>query len=452
MEKVLLISNHKVLNDIYTVNFQSYLDCKIDCYVKLDDALMDSDIVMKDYKLIISLSYIDQVDVALLLGEELDIHKSKEQDLIILGNKSDIVPGPNITILDANFNIASILSICAKKLGVTAKDMANKEILEYIPFSLKTLQSIKKSPVDFYVQSKKASNDEIYTKCILKGESIQAKAQIYLELELTYLYINASMRLELTNFITASLTKTLDDEELDFLNKIEVLESGFNLVANGLDENSSISKDLAELSQKCIETLQSGLDGDESLTSLLDKLLNNNAGYVFTHSVLSSYVSNHIIDQINWGIDEHKDKINFVLFFHDLFLTPIFDKYPDFSCEEDVIFSNKVSNEEKEMVLGHAAKIAEVIKSFPRCPMGSDVILLQHHGTSNGLGFTIDYKDDISPLAKVIIIAEAFVETFLEYKDREKDERDLLIQSKLSSKFKRHTYKKLISTLDTIKL
>lgn len=452
MEKILLVSDHAVLNDIYMINFLSYLNCELDCYLSLDDALMNPDIKMSDYKIIITLSYIGEADVALLMGAEININQNSDQNLIVLGNKSDIVPCANVTILDANFNIAAILSKCAKILGVTAKEMANKDVLEYVPFSLKSLQSLSKTPVDLFIQSRKSNEKESYTICIKKNENIKAKAKKYLELDVVHLYVEATKRLELTNYITKSLTETLEDESLDFLNKIDALESSFSIVAKGLDENGSISKELTLLSHKCIETLQSGLNSEESLASLLEELLKNNMGHIFTHSVLTTYVSGHIIDNINWGIDEHKDKISFVLFFHDLFLVPIFEKHPKFTSEEDAIFSSSVSSEEKEQVLNHAAKIAEVIKVFPHCPMGSDVILQQHHGTTNGLGFTIDYKDDISPLAKVIIISEAFVETFLEYKDKEKEERDLLIKSHLNSKFKRHTYKKLISTLSTIEL
>ncbi|MCR9206311.1 MAG: hypothetical protein NXH75_17145, partial [Halobacteriovoraceae bacterium] len=102
-------------------------------------------------------------------------------------------------------------------------------------------------------------------------------------------------------------------------------------------------------------------------------------------------------------------------------------------------------------VINHARLASEMVKTFPRCPMGADAIILQHHGTTNGMGFTLDYKDDISPLAKVLIIAEAFVEELIKEKNKGAipPNIDMIIEV-LRSRFTKHTYKKIINCLDTI--
>ena len=93
---------------------------------------------------------------------------------------------------------------------------------------------------------------------------------------------------------------------------------------------------------------------------------------------------------------------------------------------------------------------SEMVKSFPRCPMGADAIILQHHGTSNGMGFAMEYKDDISPLAKVLIVSEAFVDELVEIRDNAQKVNLEEIIEKLRLKFTKHTYKKIINCLEDI--
>ena len=76
---------------------------------------------------------------------------------------------------------------------------------------------------------------------------------------------------------------------------------------------------------------------------------------------------------------------------------------------------------------------------------------MQHHGTTNGIGFTIDYKDEISPLAKVIIVAESYTEQYLTARQSgSMDNKHESIVDVLEGKFKKHTYRKIIATLESL--
>ena len=86
--------------------------------------------------------------------------------------------------------------------------------------------------------------------------------------------------------------------------------------------------------------------------------------------------------------------------------------------------------------------------------MGVDLLIKQHHGMTNGVGFTLDFKDDISPLSKIVLISEAFVEEFMKGKDQDPHfQIDIKkVISELNLKFKRNSYKKIILTLESLKL
>ena len=129
---------------------------------------------------------------------------------------------------------------------------------------------------------------------------------------------------------------------------------------------------------------------------------------------------------------------------------PIYNKYPDFKYEEDLVFNDIIDDKDKDIVLNHARLASDMLKTFPRAPMGADTIAIQHHGMTNGVGFTMDFKDDVSPLSKIIIVSEEFVEQILKSKDS--DETKVLQDhiEHLRKKFTRHTYKKIIDTLESI--
>jgi len=72
---------------------------------------------------------------------------------------------------------------------------------------------------------------------------------------------------------------------------------------------------------------------------------------------------------------------------------------------------------------------------------------------TNGVGFAIEFKDDISPLSKIVLVSEAFVEEFLKEKENNPNFKyDLKkILSTLNEKFKKSTYRKIVETLETLK-
>jgi hypothetical protein len=168
--------------------------------------------------------------------------------------------------------------------------------------------------------------------------------------------------------------------------------------------------------------------------------------------MLCAYVASYIVKKVPWGGETHIDKINFVLFFHDIALVPVFEKYPNSYSEEEMLFIESISEEDKNLILNHARISAELVTGLKKCPIGADLMIKQHHGISNGVGFATEYRDDISPLSKIIIISEAFIEEFMVFKNKNEAINIDLILEKLNDRFPKHTYKKIIETLQTIKI
>jgi hypothetical protein len=112
---------------------------------------------------------------------------------------------------------------------------------------------------------------------------------------------------------------------------------------------------------------------------------------------------------------------------------------------------------DKEVVIDHAKLAGQLVKSFPRCPMGADMIITQHHGMTSGQGFAVNFKDDISPLSKIIIIAEDVATGMIhQLKDEKQDKKNIVnkeqICQRLYERYKNHTYKKIIDAFTQVTL
>jgi HD-GYP domain-containing protein (c-di-GMP phosphodiesterase class II) len=227
------------------------------------------------------------------------------------------------------------------------------------------------------------------------------------------------------------------------------------IVAEEIFENPEVSGAVAEISLACIESINQVVKEVPRTKNLLAMLVSNQSSYVYKHGILTTYISSEIIKHVSWGSKEQTEKVAFALFFHDIYLTPVYNKYPDAISEEDLLFRDDVSEEDKQTVLDHAKLAGQLVKTFPRCPLGADMIITQHHGMTSGQGFAVNFKDDISPLSKIIIVAEDIASGMLQdLKDGDKKAalNTESISNRLNERYKNHTYKKIIEAFKEISM
>jgi hypothetical protein len=94
----------------------------------------------------------------------------------------------------------------------------------------------------------------------------------------------------------------------------------------------------------------------------------------------------------------------------------------------------------------------ELVRSFKQIPIGADIIITQHHGMTSGKGFAMQFRDNISPLSKVLMISEEVAShlfTLIQKGQLFKDHKEAII-NEIREKFRTHTYQKMINTLDSL--
>jgi response regulator RpfG family c-di-GMP phosphodiesterase len=451
MSRVLIISDNELLVQLYQTNLEVYLALDImiiKSYSDLNKNLLRKKF-LNTFDIILTLSELENKEIVQFLSKQL---KSGDLliPLIVIGEIDNA--DENIYIIKNIFNIQSLIRTSAKILGITAKTMTSLTVAKYFPIKINLAIHIKQAPCPLYLKVRKKQEEE--GDFILfgnKGNDVDLIIKKFVEEGVEFIYVNANDRLSIVDKISQNLTEVIKESStLSIVEKTEVLEEGFNFLGNFISEEAS--QEVVVLVKECTKLVDQIVQEVPNLSSLLKIFIQNKNGYLYMHSMLSAYIASHIVRHVSWGGESHIEKINFVLFFHDIHLAPIFEKHPHLTCEEDLLFLEEISEKEKEIILNHARLSAEFVMKLKKCPIGADLLIKQHHGMNNGVGFAVDYKDDISPLSKVIIIGEAFVQELINLK-MTSPASTLDIQEiikNLHERFNKHTYKKIIETLASL--
>ena len=451
MSRTLIVSDNEILSQLYVINLEVYLGTNVSLVLSTIHALklIDSGEV---YDLIITVNPIGNDNSASSLYESLKTQKLKTS-LLVIGSSSNEIP--DTVVVQRSYNLKSLLCSCAEILGVTSKSMATLVVPEYYSLDIKFLLRLKVAPCEIFLEVKNSATDTYFTMIAKKGSSTVEYLQKFAAEGITNLYVNKLDRILVIDQISRILGDFLKStEHFGILEKAIALEIGFEFVATNFCQSAEAIQEVMSIASACSRVMGEMSQEVPSLHTLLQLLHKNKNGYIFSHTVLASFIASHIIKKVSWGVEEHLEKINFVLCFHDILLAPIYAKHPHLKYEEELLFSDELNEKDKNLVLNHARLAAELMASYRKIPIGADLLIKQHHGMTNGVGFAVDYRNDISPLSKIIIISECFVEEYMKGKDNDPHfQIDLKIMiAILMEKFKKNTYVKIIETLETLRL
>ena len=453
MSQVILISDNEVINSLYEVNLRAYVATNVTIKKSLSAArgLIEQS---PNIDAVICFRELNDKDNVIDKFHEYLISKSLSIPVIVLGTPN--VPLGNSIVISNKYDIQGLLQAMAKILEISAKDMADRVVPDYFPVPLKLFSQIEQSHCEIFYRNEKEDFEFEYYMIIEKDTPVSDLLQKYIDEGVEHLYLLAEERLRFINKASAVVVSQLDREDLTLEERTEITQQGMGIVAEEIFNNSEISEEIANISKACIDSVSTICEQIPKIKGLLEVLMESKAGYVYKHSVLSTYISNQIIKNISWGSAEQQNKVAFALFFHDIYLVPIYQKYLNAESEEDLLFNSAVSDEDKETILAHANLAGELVKTFPKCPVGADMIITQHHGMTSGRGFAVNFKDDISPLTKIIIIAEDVCSSILNSTSDSGPGKIKVnksaIADNLLEKYRSHSYKKVIEAFRESKL
>jgi len=113
--------------------------------------------------------------------------------------------------------------------------------------------------------------------------------------------------------------------------------------------------------------------------------------------------------------------------------------------DEERGISRTWTDEEKRQVLSHAKDAVALLTNHPDANDYIKTVLIQSHGKTDGIGFEDNPGEDLHPLSKVFIVADAFVKVLLN-PNMPSSKKDIL--PILSSRYLNPSYQKIIKALE----
>lgn len=450
MSRTLVVCDNEFLSVLYVMNLEVYLATSVELVTTAEAAIAVHK-MKKNFDLIISLDTINKKNAF----EEINSYRGSygvKTPLIKVGADADLDIDAKTFAVSSRYNIQSLLKKSASILNVTAKQMAEMQMGDYYPISMTPIEGLTKAPCNLYYEV--SSQKKMLAR---KDDEIEAGLKNIKSLGVDQVYVKSSDRLVIVNNVSIRLiekiTEALKNSSGETTEKkVEVLNDGYEFSMANLFSSEEVKQEMAQIASASSKVMTEVVKENVQLKALISTLMNNKSGYVFVHSMITSYVANHIIKNVTWGGDGQSDKINFVLFFHDIYLAPLYLKHPSLKFEKSLLDSPLLTDKEKDIVLNHARLAAELVVTYKRCPMGADILIKHHHGMKKGSGFANKYPEDLSPLSKVLLVAEAFVEQFVAITDQKQKPEMKLIIPKLIEEFQTPSYIKIVQTLVNLPL
>lgn len=438
MPTTLLVENNQQIESLLSINLLTWVGLEITPKRSAQFAIDFITASESPVDLIITKANIANEKTAQILIDYLS-QNQLNIPVIILGH-SKIQDG-RVHIIDSALDYKPVIKLSAQLLNISAQDMAKKEVPQFFPIPINYFTALRSSVTDIY---EKSVNSDEYLKKVNALELFdQTVIKYYISEGISHLYIDKNDRLKFVTNIAEELASKLKTSELNADEQINANEMGNHLLRQKLS-SIGLTPESIDLAQRNLKGMVTSLKKYKGVSKLIARLMKNKSGYLFKHSQVLMYVCSHLMDHIDWGNEEQKQKIQFITFFHDISLQN--DEQSMIHSEADLKKST-LSQKEKELVKKHAQVSAELVQKFPKAPMGSDIIIRQHHGINHGIGFSEHYSGNLSPMAIVFILAEDFTDDIIQQGSGFTVKEKIV---KMREKYSTQRFQKIIDVLEKI--
>lgn len=456
MSHAILIADHPFLAETLKVNLQSYLTCKL---VIIHDLNLLKQLLSIDqtYDFILSLTSLAKKDITKDVSK---IHQEylKNAPLIFFGHV-DQLPGKS-HVINNPFEVLGIIRLIAKELKWSAQDLINRPSSEYIPVSLRLIAETPTAIDNLYWKNDALA--EPYVLVASNQENIADKIMTWRGQKITELYIKAENRLRAMSVLNKSLIQSMSAAiEKPEIEDVSMVQDAATVVSEYFSDPESVSQlpeqVRAELGKLAVKTSELVSELTRKIPASLNKMIElfskSPTNYIPRHSFLTTYFAIEMIKTESWYSNQVHEKVCVLLFFHDVILLPLYHRHKDLpEDEEQLLVSPLLSDKEKQLVQFHPKLVAQMLENIPGIPLGLDQLIMQHHGSLNGSLGKDSYVDEVSMLAKVVVISEAFVCELLKSKlPLTINQKDHIIK-KLQQKFTKRSYLKLINFLEEFQI
>ncbi|PIP96222.1 MAG: hypothetical protein COW00_19870 [Bdellovibrio sp. CG12_big_fil_rev_8_21_14_0_65_39_13] len=430
--KILFVESSSAMRKLIANNLELYTGSEVIC-MKNSEELSEYFKSGESANLIVTEDMVDGEYTSLKVVYFVNAQQL-EIPVIVMGQNPKL-EGKAILIDRENWR--GLVKEAAKLLEVTSEVMMEFSVPEYYPFQMACLLTMTKVPVDLYLDEEDGMNTWLLAESSIDREKVESLIFDGLQ---TF-YVSRYHRLEFVNFLSTELYQLLSDPNLTFQNRVAVTQAAMDSSCY-LIEQFGMDKKAIQTTRTAVESFFKMALLSPGLDDLLDVLSKNTNSYTYKHSLMISIFGHHLISKLQWGNTEQQKIIGLAAFFHDVMIAD--DRMTCIHSTQSLKESS-LPDEQKIKVARHAFLTSELLSKYPDLPMGTDSVILQHHGTLNGIGFSDDHLDNrLSPLAIVFLVTEDFVHRILA---SEKPDKKAILHD-MSLKYDKGQYRKCIEALE----
>lgn len=411
MAQVVLIEDEKNLNDLLSINLNTYLgvdliqqDSGLDCIGLLT--------ILPNIDLIITKNQVGSEKTAETLQQYIEDNKL-EATLIVLGDFKK--PGPNTVCVENPRDWEKVVHYAAKVLGLNEAEILKKVTPEYVAVPVKYFLNLEVSCCDVFIRIRKSPTEFQFIKRIHSGDTCTKDSIIrYQQQGLENFYIPKEDQKRFSIYLSNKLVERMDAPTADMADKILLMGESYDVALKEIQKLGFTSETI-QLTDSIVSNMIKNFTQGDEMAALLHRVINSRTGMLFQRAHMTSVVASECLKNLKITSPDAYEKIAFASFFHDILFI---DKEPlsKINTQEELDQSSE-SEEDKKLVFSHAYETAEIVNKHPEIQDGVDEIIRHHHGSATGYGFSHQI-DSLPELSQIFIIAHQFVLELFLFKER----------------------------------
>ncbi len=228
---------------------------------------------------------------------------------------------------------------------------------------------------------------------------------------LEQLYLSEPEFKKYTGELISKFADKLTDKNVDLGEKVYLKLSSIELVHETL-KTLGVSEILINLTDKMVESTLSDIKKSSELKKLISQILENK-NYIYSHSILTSYIASILGNKINWCDEKQISKLLYASFFKDIALNLPKQFSPEIFDISSETFK-KLPFNERMAIKDHPIDGLKMLENYKDLPSDVLNIISLHHEIPGGNGYPRQVPPQaISPLACIFIFASDFAHNII---------------------------------------
>lgn len=388
--KIFLFDSRLQKVPVYSLNLKMYLNAEVTTILHLQSV---KQVLEEGIQPDVFICY-----HSLVSSELLELVKSDNLLFYSLGQPNEEFEG--VEVLDEHITIPDLLKTIAPKFNVTAKQMADLEFEQIMPINNDFFSRLIYAPCDVYFKE-----GEGFKKVMGIGQSINDDFLFSLA-DGNQAHIKSVKRLTFTNSFSdqfAKMSTLLTNFDVDVEEKTEKLEQVMGFISRDFREGG-MQPESIEIAETCIKAILETEIDSPLLQKLKENMLARSDSVRSVISFAVTFMGGHIVDNIDWILENPQENIATAAFYHDL----IIEKEEDlFINSDELLAQSDAEGERRQIIIEHPKLMAQVLLTVPNISETVVKMVREHHGSCTGVGFHA-HQDDIAPISKVFAVANSW--------------------------------------------